>query len=188
MIWSFDKTLLNRNVCENYCINEKKLNPLHIETLPTWEELMLYGKEVANLLLNVIVSLSLFLCWRRLFRSFKDLIPIDFHTARDIHTASKVHAIPTFSLEEECERMKHCYPMLIYIYTINIYVYDRNSGKLYLRINIQCINLAIFMNDRLMILIFYLNFEWYVPRWYTSAHRGVDELIGCSKWIIKFVA
>jgi len=39
-----------------------------------------------------------------------------------------------------------------------------------------------------MILIFYLNFEWYVPRWYTSAHRGVDELIGCSKWIIKFIA
>jgi len=36
----------------------KKSNSLHIETLPTWEELMLYGKEIANLL-DVIVSVSL---------------------------------------------------------------------------------------------------------------------------------
>lgn len=58
----------------------------------------------------------------------------------------------------------------------------------YIYISIQYINLAICINNRIMILIFYLNFEWYVPRWYTSAHRGVDELIGCSKWIIKFIA
>lgn len=53
----------------------KKLNCLYVETLPTWEELMLYGKEVVNLLDVSLISFSFDVVS---FIPFKDLILIQY--------------------------------------------------------------------------------------------------------------
>ncbi|KYN50455.1 Vinculin [Trachymyrmex cornetzi] len=75
------------------------------ETLPTWEELMLYGKEVVNLLDVIFIFFSFDVVFFFLFKKYD----IDCYA---IHIASKAqHASSTFSLKGIQESEIYYYPM-----------------------------------------------------------------------------